>query len=193
MSCETDPLLQRLIDECPDAFQQLYMKYYRLLFFKAYSMVTDESVAKDIVQECFIQFWEKKQFLQVHTKLESFLFVIVHRRCLLYLNSKKSQKKKEDGYISLIISDQDPNAADHYILQKQQNESFLKNFSNLKQKIAGLSLPQRTAISLVYYDQKSHQEAAIATGVTINTFRTHLARAIKKLRTIINHDSLSSL
>lgn len=46
-------------DEITHLFQQVYDKYYKLVFFVAFSYLKEEQSSEDIVQDVFITFFEK--------------------------------------------------------------------------------------------------------------------------------------
>ena len=66
------------------AFEYLYRSYYPRLRGYALRFVKDEETADDIVQECFLIFWEKRHSL-TSISLTSLLFSMIRNACLNYL------------------------------------------------------------------------------------------------------------
>lgn len=66
------------------AFEYLFRTYFPRLKGYALRFVENNEAADDIVQECFLKFWEKRAIL-ASTSLTSLLFAIVRNSCLNYL------------------------------------------------------------------------------------------------------------
>ena len=77
-------LLSAIQEEDIKAFEYLFKSYFPRLRAYALHFVEDEETASDIVQECFLKFWEKRQALQA-VSLSSLLFSMVRNACLNYL------------------------------------------------------------------------------------------------------------
>jgi len=66
------------------AFEFLYKKYYPRLQRYALRFVENEESASDIVQECFLRFYEKREDL-TDESMQSLLFTMVRNACLNHL------------------------------------------------------------------------------------------------------------
>ena len=58
------------------------MKYF------AKEYVVSEEDAENIVQDVFMELWEKREALTMHTNLIAFLFTAIKNRCLNHLRHK---------------------------------------------------------------------------------------------------------
>lgn len=67
------------------AFEHLYKMYQPRLFAYCVNLVDKVDVAKDIVQESFMVFWENRGNIHTDFSVVSYLFKIVHTNCLKYL------------------------------------------------------------------------------------------------------------
>ena len=77
-------LLSAIKQNNKEAFEFLFKGYYPRLRGYAVRFVGDEEVARDIIQECFMKFWEKREFLSC-VSIPSLLFAMVRNGCLNYL------------------------------------------------------------------------------------------------------------
>lgn len=66
------------------AFEHLFRAYFPRLKGYARRFVENDEAANDIVQECFLKFWEKRTLL-TSVSLTSLLFAMVRNSCLNYL------------------------------------------------------------------------------------------------------------
>lgn len=77
-------LLEDLKQDNHAAFEYLFKRFYPRLLGYAVRFVQDEEVARDILQECFMTFWERRSLLSA-VSLSSLLFLMVRNACLNYL------------------------------------------------------------------------------------------------------------
>lgn len=67
----------------------------------ARSYVRDAMVAEDIVADCFLSFWEKRESLDENSNIEVYILRSVKNRCLNWLRDEKTrQKVREDIHSS---------------------------------------------------------------------------------------------
>ena len=74
-------------------FEDLYRLWYRPLCLYAIHYLDDIGKAEDIVQECYISLWEKKDTVSNH---RSYLYTAVRNRCIDMIRSGKSKDRRED-------------------------------------------------------------------------------------------------
>lgn len=97
LSTETS-LISRLHADDADAFVTLYDRYYQFLRFSAEIELGDSEEALDLLQDFFIDFWEKKSYKSIEQipgktediVLKNYLFTCVRNRCLNFLEKKKN-------------------------------------------------------------------------------------------------------
>lgn len=74
------------------AFEEVFRNEYKPLCFYAIKFVKDLDTARELVQESFLQLWEKRETIEPEKSVRSYLYTSVHNRCLNHLrnNSKFS-------------------------------------------------------------------------------------------------------
>jgi RNA polymerase sigma-70 factor (ECF subfamily) len=100
-------LVQELIAGSEPAWQQLYTKYHRLLFLKAYQLLHDTEEARDIVQELFATIWEKRAKLSLSAHhIEGYLLTAVKNKCLdrIDANNVRKQHKIQFEYLHTEVA-----------------------------------------------------------------------------------------
>ncbi|MFC6100856.1 sigma-70 family RNA polymerase sigma factor [Olivibacter domesticus] len=130
--------------------------------------------AKDLVQDFFVDFWEKRLFLRIeHAEaLDSYLYRAFYNRCLNKLKSKERLQKREHEYLLW------PEA---YQLPANRLEN---NELNLALNAAMDKVPPMSAkvFKLVYFEEKSRLEVASEMGISPNTVKNQLGKAVKIFR-----------
>ncbi|MFZ1702693.1 MAG: RNA polymerase sigma-70 factor, partial [Saprospiraceae bacterium] len=89
-------------------FKELFALYYNPLCNFAYSIILDEMVVKDIVQDVFLNVWKHKDTLVVKKNVKSYLYTSTKNRALEEIRKNISIKKKLEtlGKLSLIENEQ---------------------------------------------------------------------------------------
>ena len=113
------------------AYQYFFLKYYKPLCLKAYTMVGNMKRAQDVVQHTFIRIWEEKLYLDIQQSVGGFLYQQVHLDCLDQAREPEN-KNGEEKYLSQHPNE---NATEHQELRKQVL-STLENLPADKLKLA---------------------------------------------------------
>jgi RNA polymerase sigma-70 factor (family 1) len=155
-----------------NAHEQVFKKYYRALTLKAFLLLDDEMEAEDLVQNLFVDMWQKSHYQSVKSSLKAYLFRAVHNQCLMVLRKRKSTQRQLDVYtqsldLGLEETSDLPDDVQHNQIQVVFNE---------------LPSQRQKAFKLVYLDNKKYQEAADEMGLSINSVKTHLKLAVKVLQ-----------
>lgn len=172
MMKENKELLVRLKKGDQTAYKELFDLYYIPLCIYSLKFVDSYDEAEDIVQEIFVSFWNKKLFNRIETTLKSYLFIAVKNNSLRYL--KTNNKIIFDSIDELGIDIPEVEQIDQDELNSKK-EKLHKEIEALPPKC------KEVFVEIVLNDLK-YKEAADKLGVSINTIKTNLARALKKLR-----------
>lgn len=73
----------------PMAFDQLFRQAYPRLEGYCRLFVSDRQMAGDIVQDCFLKLWEKRENISDEKSVEALLYTMVRNRCLNYLRDNQ--------------------------------------------------------------------------------------------------------
>ena len=84
-----------------EAFEYLFKSYYPRLRGYAIRFVENEETARDIIQECFLRLWEKREMLSA-VSITSLLFAMVRNSCLNYLKHISIVEKHQIEYLANI-------------------------------------------------------------------------------------------
>ncbi|WP_080903057.1 RNA polymerase sigma-70 factor [Parabacteroides sp. Marseille-P3160] len=84
-----------------DAFKFLFDSYYPRLRGYASRFVQDEETIRDILQESFLKFWEKRLYLN-NISLSSLLFAMVRNACLNYLKHLQIVEQYSLDYLEKV-------------------------------------------------------------------------------------------
>ena len=82
-------------------FKEIYDKFYAGLANCAFSVLKDRDAAKDIVQEVFLDLWNKRATLSIQTSLQAYLVRAVKFKSIDYIRKDKTKQQ----YIASAVTE----------------------------------------------------------------------------------------
>lgn len=179
MSLKIAALAEKARDGNRMSFQELVGMFqediYRLAYYRTYSQMD----AEDITQEVFVQAYRKLKSLNDSGRFRAWLYSIAVNRCndflrkrkflsLLQLRSAREQEFMETG------NDMSAN----------YNETIAKEkfWEQVRSVLGKLSSMEREVFTLRFMDHRNINEIAEILDKSESTVKTHLYRALNKLR-----------
>lgn len=155
------------------AFKKLFYEFYDPLYRQAYRYVTDAQVAEEIVQDTFVNLWNKRSSLKIQSSLAAYLGVSIRNHSLNYLKSRYARQR------SLILEPSELELADTPRMETLSREELRQL---LEQAIAQLPEKCRIIFTLSRNHGLTYQEIADKLGITKETVKTQIKIALQKLR-----------
>lgn len=163
-------------DSDENDFSRVYHKYHARLLMEAFFLLESEQQAKDIVQEVFIDCWNK-QYWKTATNIGAYLGTAVRNRCLNQIKKNKTNEKRITSYLKSLEYDQSDDEA------QTSREPLIQNrLDNLEMALKTMPEKTGTVLRLYYLDNKDRQTVASELGISVNTVKTVLQRGLKALR-----------
>jgi RNA polymerase sigma-70 factor (ECF subfamily) len=176
-------LIDRLKRRDPDALDELYKRYGKLVFSLIVRVVRDSGVAEDLTQETFLRVWNRVQaFDGERGKLGPWLLAIARNRSIDYLRSVDGRMSQSS--LELSASEQ-PGlfvSMDEEVLNSDRGRKLKAAFEHLSQN-------QRQVIELAYFEGLSQSEMATKLNQPLGTVKTWTRAALKVLRDSIGPES----
>jgi RNA polymerase sigma-70 factor (family 1) len=168
-----EQIMQRFMDKDPEAFNEVYDKLYRKLFFFAKSLINNTEEARDIVTESFIKLWAQKNTFSNMAHLQVYFYSVIKNACIDYLRKDKLRTKIENQ-----LSQSEP-LHENAIERKYQEAELIQL---LYERINQLPERMQQVFKLTYLDGYSRAEVAQMLNLSENTIRNTNAAAMKALR-----------
>ncbi len=155
------------------AYRKLFDRYYTILCKQAALKLNGDMVsAEDVVQQVFIDFWVQEKYKIIETSLPAYLGRMVQFKAVDHIRKKVTRREYEEGVEN-----------DHMVNDDQDDPAMAADLQKaLHLAIAKLPDQCRNIFSAVYIEGKKYKEAAEEYGVSINTVKEQLKRAMAKLR-----------
>ena len=162
------------------AFGELVRIYRDRVLALAYDLTGNYTDAQDVAQEAFIKAYRGLIRYQGKSAFYTWLYRITVNQARDLLRKRKEMVSVDSPGITAAISSEDvfssaENRLDNQVLQKAVEEA-----------LSGLSENQRTAVILTYFHGLSSAEAGEVMTISANTVRTHMLRALSKLKPMLN-------
>ena len=172
---EADKILVLLKQGDKRGLELLFRRFYRPLVMYALKFVPQQEEAEDIVQEVFIKFWEQQRFDMIDNYLRSYLYQSVRNRCLNMLESRAGITMQP---MDLLLEFSDTEMPD----EAEWNDRIEEVYPEVDK------LPDRTReiFMAVVLNGKRYKEVAEDLGISVNTVKTSLSRALSTLRSNLN-------
>lgn len=174
----SDSILLTLLKNGDEAaFTTIYNRYWEKLLFVAGTKFRELSMAEEMVQDIFLDLWNRRATLQIDGKLESYLAVAMKYKVI---NAQARLKK--------LLEYQKAEA--HKNLHDNSTNEWL-SFQELKHKLSVhvSSLPEKCRIT--YQLSREHglsqKEIARHMQVSEKAVEANLSRALKSLKKALNH------
>ena len=145
----------------------------------AFRMLGDAAEAEDVAQESFLRLWKEIPTWEARAKLGTWLHRVAHNLCIDRLRANRTER------ISSVPEHPDPKDE----AGKQLEEHRRAHAVSLA--LAELPERQRAAITLVYHQELSNQEASYVLGVTVDALESLLVRGRQSLRKRLEQDTNS--
>ena len=152
-----------------DEILPLKNKLYRF----SLNIVKDEDLAKDVVQECLIKVWEKRNDLKLVQNLEAWCMQVTKNKALDKLRSK--HVSRTDLFESKLHTRKETNTP--YAVTERGDL-----ITRIKSLIALLPQRQREVMQLRDIEGYTYKEIGEILEIDINLVKTNLFRARRKLK-----------
>lgn len=176
MTVQNNQLYSKIKAGDSNAFQDMFEKYYTSLFFYACKFVDDE-LARDLVHDIFIIFWQNKENINIKTSLSAYLFRMVRNKCLQEIEKQKVRDNyNQETILSLKIDE-----LSYY------NEGFksiieLELERKLEEALEKMPDGCRKVFIMSRFDGLKNHEIAEQLNVSVKAIEKQITKAIKIIK-----------
>ena len=174
-STPDDVLIERIAKGDRLAMQVLFARHHVRVYRFVLRLVRNTAVAEDLISDVFLDVWRQADRFEGRSAVTTWLLAIARFKALSALR-RRPDEELDDGMAAAI---EDPADNPEVAVQKKDKSLILR------QCLAALSPEHREIIDLVYYHEKSVEEAAEIVGIPENTVKTRMFYARKKLAELL--------
>ncbi len=164
-------LIERIAARDRDAMLVLFTAHNARVFRFILRMVGDRSIAEDLTSEVFLDVWRQAGQFEGRSTVSTWMLAMARYKALA-ARRRRTEDQLDDEVVEAIADEcDDPEIA----AQKKDRGEILRRC------LDQLSAQHREIVDLVYYHEKSVEEAARILSIPPNTVKTRLFHARKRL------------
>lgn len=173
MAEENENFIKRLKENDPSAWRELVNLYGDKLFAYSLSLCSDHEVSSEIVQQVFVNVFERKDKLSSKYSLKSYLYRSTFNKFIDLYRKKKSMTMLHEQYYLML---------DQFAIRS--DDDYLKDRLEILNREID-KLPNKTK-EVFYLSKKrgfSNIEISELLDISVKTVEGHMTKAFKLLRT----------
>lgn len=176
--------MERLRNGDSKAFGDIFKLHYKGLCAYSYTLLKDRDASEEIVQDFFAGLWESQALRNVHISLKLYLYRSIHNKCINHLKSLAVSQNRLKQYtrymqeeIELLDMDTESDIYERFFSESFEKDAY--------EAIDALAPQQKKIFTLSRFQHKSYTDIAGELGISINSVKTQMSRALQKLRVLL--------
>ena len=170
-------MISHIRDTEEQAFSAAYNRYHRSVYAYVLSLVKIPEVAEDVVHEVFIKLWLIRKELTIHSSLEGYIHRIAHNMAVDVIKRAAIDRELRNKILIHIQFVSQP--------LESSSEYIKRHDALLDEALASLPPQRRKVFDLCRQGQKSYKEVGQELGISRNTVKEHMVKAMQSLRSFL--------
>ncbi len=173
MELNDDGIISSLAKRDEKIFEQVFKNHFKNLHTYAFTIVKDETIAEEIVQNIFYKLWERPENLSISGSIAAYLYRAVYNESLNHLKHMKVRGKYHSHTIHQMKSQSD--SATKKLMLKELEGKLHEALQELPQQC-------RTIFQLSRFEELKYREIADRLEISPKTVENQMGKALKLLR-----------
>jgi RNA polymerase sigma-70 factor (ECF subfamily) len=169
-------LVELVAQKDAGALEALYERYGRPAYSLARRILTEETLAQDVVQEVFLSLWrDARRFDAGRGTVATYLLSMTHHRAVDVVRREENLRRwrtSDDGLE--LEADPKVRVEDEVLTSERRAE--------VRSALQELPPAQREALLLAYFGGYTQREVAALVGVPLGTVKTRMAAGMRKMK-----------
>ncbi|MBL0136244.1 MAG: RNA polymerase sigma-70 factor [Chitinophagaceae bacterium] len=158
----------------PSAFEQVFKTHFKDLHAYAITLVQDDAMAEEMVQQVFFKLWERAGKLTISGSIAAYLYRAVHNESLNYIKHQKV-KAVHQLYVAHSMKDNHESSASKKLLTSELEKKIQEALNELPEQC-------RTVFQMSRFEELKYAEIAERLDISVKTVENHMGKALKMLR-----------
>jgi len=153
-------------------FEKVFKKHFKSLHAYACTIVRDEVMAEEMVQNVFCRLWEKTDQIEIRESVSGYLYRSVYHESLNYLKHLKVREAYQTYAVTQVENANDT------------SRNLELNELEIHLEIALKELPEkcRTIFQMSRFEELKYQEIADKLDLPVKTVENQMGKALRLLR-----------
>lgn len=160
--------------------EELFRKYYKILYAYAFRLSGDKEASEDIVQDAYYELWKKREELVIGDAIKFYLFRSIYTKTLNYFNyktftSKEMVELSAEGRIQQIYLESNFFDQESDLIFKELQQEINTVISSLPEQCKRVFILSRK-------HELKNREIAEQLGISVKAVEKHISKALSILR-----------
>ena len=174
-------LLARITKRERVAFEELYTRYSNILYATAMKFLKEDADAQDVVQDVFIQIWDKaKLYDPAKGKPLTWALTMTRNRSIDRIRAIQRRTRLRDDFEKETVADESAG-----IREALSGVDASERTQILRDAVGRLSPEQRKVIDLAFFGGLTQSEIADRLGEPLGTVKARARRGLMKLKELL--------
>ena len=169
-------LVELVAQQDAGALEALYDRYGRAAYSLARRILTEKTLAQDVVQEVFLSLWrDARRFDAGRGTVATYLLSMTHHRAVDVVRREENLRRWRTSDEGLEL-EPDPKA------RVEDEVAASERRAEVRAALGKLPAAQREALLLAYFGGYTQREVAALVGVPLGTVKTRMAAGMRKMK-----------
>jgi RNA polymerase sigma factor (sigma-70 family) len=168
-------VIRRVAAKDRQAFEILYHRYARRLYGYLSKFIRRREIAEEVVNDVMLAIWQSAPRFNYTSRLSTWIFGIAHHKALKALGRAGATEPPS----AVVALDNGENEGPDIVVQRAELASTLAS------ALDRLPPEQRAVVELAFSHERSYHEIAEITGSPVNTVKTRMFHARKRLARLL--------
>ncbi|MEP6664243.1 MAG: sigma-70 family RNA polymerase sigma factor [Verrucomicrobiota bacterium] len=170
-------LLQQIVGRDRTAFASFYDRYSTVLFSVAVRILRDQKEAEDVLQDVFLQIWEKAENYKAHLGTPvNWTITLTRNKAIDRLRSSQRRHRLAEEFAG---------ESESHSPLPQSGIIDTEKATMVRAAIKNLPTEQRQAIGLAYFGGLTQSEISESLNEPLGTIKARIRRGMLKLRELL--------
>lgn len=175
-------LWNRFLEGDNEALALLFSKYFSDLFSYGMKLVPQEAMVRDLIQDLFVRFWEKRANLKQVKNVKVYMLISLKNDLLQVCRDKNNKMFDADE-----LDNQFEISVEDIWIESEKTKALSEKIVNC---LNSLTSRQREIIYLRFYLNLDFLNLSEMLGMNVQSVRNLLFRALEKIRSEIESDDI---
>ncbi len=180
MDLDFDSYWHKIKNGDEHALEKLYKAAFRSLVSYATDITGQNHLAEEVVQDVFLRIWQTRSELYIKGSFKAYLFKSVHNHALNIVRQHKTLKES----VNLRTPEKTWQfISDHYVIDDNLIEKIFSDETEaiIEQIVKELPEQCNKVFLMSRVESLKNEEIAAKLGLSENTVKTHIYRALQKI------------
>jgi len=161
-----------------EGFNHYFHLYYKPLLHFANSLLHNQDIAEDVVEDSLVKLWEKRESITSESAIKPYLYTTVKNACINIFRKQKHQKAYE-SYLQKLPLQVSADITQKIITAEAMHGVYLA--------VQKLPSKYKQVFNMLWVQGKEVKDIALELNLPISTVKSQKARTLELLRKKLPH------